>query len=71
MSESTQHLIVLIVVALCVLFLLFQAFGSYFGRRSALGKCCEKGCDAGAQPARPASVHFLPAEELSKSKRGT
>ena len=70
MAESTQHILVLIIVSMCALFILWQAFGSYFGRKSSLGKCCEKGCDPAKQAQEP-KEQFLPAESLARKKPGT
>lgn len=64
MSESTQHILVLIVVGLCVAYLLWQFFGSFIGRRSKVGSCCSTGCP----PEPRGSVQFLPADALSRPK---
>jgi len=69
MSESTQHIVVLIIVSMCVLFMLWQTFGSYFGRKTSLGKCCEKGCNPEKQAQEP-HEQFLPVESLARTKRG-
>ncbi|HRK32007.1 MAG TPA: hypothetical protein PLD59_13095 [Tepidisphaeraceae bacterium] len=69
MSESTQHIIVYVIVVLCVLFFLHQAFGSWFGRKSVLGKCCEKGCSAGSA-SKVGSESFVSVESLSRKGTG-
>jgi hypothetical protein len=71
MSEPVQHLVVLLVVGLCVGYILWQAFGTVLGGRSSLGKCCEKGCEAGkvGSAAGPAGgTQFIPSEALSKGR---
>jgi hypothetical protein len=67
MSEFGQHILVLLIVALCIAYVLWQAFGSFFGRRSSLGKCCENGCDP-AKQATTGAQHFLPRDALARSR---
>lgn len=69
MSESVQHIIVYLIVGLCVLAILYQAFGSWFGRKSLIGKCCERGCNP--NPTSPAGKEqFIPVESLSRKQGG-
>jgi hypothetical protein len=67
MSESTQHIIVIAIIALCVGFLLWQGFGGFFGRKTMLGKCCETGCKP-KQTVGKSSEQFLPIESLSRKR---
>lgn len=67
MNESTQHIIVITIIALCVAFLLWQGFGGFFGRRTKLGKCCEAGCNP-KQTSGKSTEQFLPVESLSRKR---
>ena len=66
MSETTQHVVVLAIVALCAVYILWQGFGSFFGRKSKMGSCCAKGCEAPKPQAGAERLHFLPADDLRK-----
>lgn len=72
MSETAQHAVVLVIVVACVAYVLWQALGTFVGRRSKVGSCCTTGCDpkkhAGRDPA--GGVHFLPVESLSRKRKG-
>lgn len=72
MAETTQHILVLSIVGLCVGYVLWQALGSFFGRKSKVGSCCSTGCppDRGGRSAGPAGVHFLPVDMLSRKRKG-
>jgi len=68
-----QHLLVLLIVAACVAFVARQMVRTFKLKKSKLGSCCAKGCDAGekqspdgakAQPAE--RVVFMPVEMLRK-----
>ena len=51
---------------------LWQGIATLRGRKSALGKCCAKGCDAAsAKPqavGKTQRVHFMPVEMLTRRK---
>ena len=71
-----QHLLVLLIVAACVAFVARQMVRTFRMKKSKLGACCAKGCDAGAtmpraagEPAKTAAaerVVFMPVEMLRK-----
>jgi hypothetical protein len=67
MNSMIQHLLVLLLVLACVAVVGVQAFASLRGKKSRLGSCCAKGCDAGVKvnPAKERVV-FLPVELLSR-----
>jgi hypothetical protein len=73
MTESVQHAVVLGVVGLCVAWLLWQAFGSFVGRRSKVGSCCSTGCKISDQTPNPSAssrVFFLERDALSRKRSG-
>ena len=66
-----QHLLVLLIVAACVVVVARQMARTFALKKSKLGACCAKGCDAGgageARKAQPAErVVFMPVEMLRK-----
>ena len=69
-----QHLLVLLIVAACVVFVARQVVRTFKLKKSKLGSCCAKGCDAGgaakpqADGAQPATqrIVFMPVEMLRK-----
>lgn len=66
-----QHLLVLLLVAACVAFVARQMVRTFKLKKSKLGACCAKGCDADGTPDRqktqPAErVVFMPVEMLRK-----
>jgi hypothetical protein len=67
-----QHLLVLLLVAVCVAVIAWQGISTLRGHKSPLGKCCAKGCDLGsAKPQAPGGmpkVHFIPSEMLMRRK---
>jgi hypothetical protein len=65
-----QHLLVLLLVAVCVAVVGRQFVRTFSGRKSTLGSCCAKGCDAAAEP-KPQLDHvvFLPSDMLNVSRR--
>ena len=70
MSIALQHVKVLLIVAACVAVVAGQGLRTFRGKRSKLGACCAKGCDAGeASKPQDASrrIVFLPAEMLTSS----
>jgi hypothetical protein len=72
-----QHLLVLLIVAACVGFVARQMVRTFRLKKSKLGACCAKGCDAGAESvngktaaAAPTErVVFFPVEMLTASRR--
>jgi hypothetical protein len=73
MNAVVQNLIVLLIVGLCLAYVGYQAFQAVRGRKSKLGSCCAKGCDAvlkdSTQNQRPAPVHFIPLASVVRSAR--
>ena len=67
-----QHLLVLLLVAGCLSLVGWQAIQTLRGRKSAIGKCCAKGCDTGSAKPQAAlktsKVHFMPVEMLTRRK---
>jgi len=66
----SQHLLVLLLVAGCLLLVGWQTFQSLLGRKSKIGSCCAKGCDPNAHKAQEKieRKHFLPADMLVRRK---
>jgi hypothetical protein len=66
----SQHLLVLLLVAGCLLLVGWQTFQSLLGRKSRIGSCCAKGCPPVDQkPAQKTErTHFLPADMLVRRK---
>ena len=66
-----QHLLVLIAVAGCLVFVGRQAFQALRGRKSRLGQCCAKGCGAVPPPNQPKTerVVFFPVEMLGRTRK--
>ncbi len=70
-----QHLLVLLIVAACIAFVARQMVRTFRLKKSKLGACCAKGCDAGnaatntepaAKTAAAERVVFMPVEMLRK-----
>jgi hypothetical protein len=72
MAIWLQHLLVALIAIACVAFIARQAFKTLTLRRSKLGACCSKGCDAGAKIAsdqqKTERVQFMPVEMLSRKR---
>jgi hypothetical protein len=74
MPMWTQHLLVLLIVAACVAFVARQVVRTFRLKKSKLGACCAKGCDAGSsakpqaegQKPAPERIVFMPVEMLRK-----
>jgi hypothetical protein len=66
----SQHLLVVLLVAGCLLVVGWQAFNSLLGRKSRIGQCCARGCNPQPQPSKPPTqkIHFMPVEMLSKRR---
>jgi hypothetical protein len=66
----TQHVLVLLIVAGCVAYVARQLVRTFKLKKSKLGSCCAKGCDAAATPANPKPagerIVFMPVEMLRK-----
>ena len=75
MALWLQHLLVLAIVGGCFAIVARQGIRSLLGKRSKLGSCCAKGCDAAMHPspANPQAagqrVVFFPSEMLVASRR--
>jgi hypothetical protein len=66
-----QHLLVLLIVAASLAFVARQMVRTFRFKKSKLGACCAKGCDA-AEPAKQQvaeRIVFMPVEMLTASKR--
>jgi hypothetical protein len=73
MASWFQHLVVALIALVCVAFIARQAFKTLTLRRSKLGACCSKGCDAGEKvgaqtQASTERAQFLPVEMLSRKR---
>lgn len=73
MSQTIQHISVLLLVAGCVLWVLRGVWKTLRLRSGGIGKCCERGCSTQADlPGRAQTpekqrVIFVPVENLTKS----
>ncbi len=66
-----QYLVIALAVLGAAAYLSRQIWATLAGRRSRLGSCCDKGCGAHEQQAKPQSgqrIAFLPAEMLGRKK---
>ena len=66
-----QHLLVLTLVAGCLGVVARQGLRTLRGKKSKLGSCCARGCDAGSPQPKPGveRVVFLPSDLITVSKR--
>ena len=78
MPMVLQHVLVLLIVAACIAVVAGQGVRTLRGKKSKLGACCAKGCDAGnpsapADAAKPQAatqrIVFMPVEMLASSAR--
>ena len=71
MNLWVQHLLVLTLVAGCLGVVARQGLRTLRGKKSRLGACCARGCDAGSSQSKPGieRIVFLPSELLTVSKR--
>ena len=77
MSLALQHLLVLVIVAACLGVVGVQAVRTLRGKKSKMGSCCAKGCEAQLSEqqhqqqaaTQTARVHFLPADALRRKPR--
>lgn len=69
-----QHLLVLLIVVACMAFVARQMVRTLRLKKSKLGSCCAKGCDANGEKQQPTSatprqrVVFFPADMLRKRR---
>ncbi|HTL28163.1 MAG TPA: hypothetical protein VL282_03035 [Tepidisphaeraceae bacterium] len=68
MPLIAQNILVLTLVAICVVIVIWQASRSLVGKRSRLGSCCAKGCEA-PKPEQGSKTQFMPVEMLTLKKR--
>jgi hypothetical protein len=74
MPTWLQHLLVLLIVAACVVFVVRQMVRTFALKKSKLGACCAKGCDAagatkpqaGGEKKPTERIVFMPVEMLRK-----
>ena len=71
MNLWLQHLLVLTLVAACLGVVARQGVRTLRGKKSRLGSCCARGCDAGSSQPKPGveRIVFLPSDLLTVSKR--
>jgi hypothetical protein len=62
-----QTLFVIAIVAASAVYLFAQVSAALAGKRTKLGSCCAKGCDAASAPATPRTA-FIPSELLIRRK---
>jgi len=62
-----QTLLVIAIVSASAVYLFAQMSGALAGKRSKIGSCCAKGCDAASAPATPKTA-FIPSELLIRRK---
>lgn len=68
MSNVFQHILALILVASCVLWVVRGLFMTLRSQQGGLGKCCEKGCAPKSQTQSEPKVMFIPIENLTKKR---
>jgi hypothetical protein len=64
-----QNILVLTLVAICIAIVIWQASRSLVGKRSKLGSCCAKGCEAPKPEQQAARTQFMPVEMLTLKKK--
>ena len=69
MSLIAQNILVLSLVAICVAVVIWQASRSLVGKRSKLGSCCAKGCEAPNPEEQASKVQFMPVEMLTLKRK--
>lgn len=67
MSAFLQTFLAIAIVAASAVYLFAQVGRAIAGKRSKLGSCCAKGCDAAASPPTPRTA-FIPSELLIRRK---
>jgi hypothetical protein len=71
MSEIVQNSIVLVLVAMCAAFVLWQIVRALRGRGGKVGSCCSKGCasDQATDKSKPVEhTVFMPVENLIRRR---
>ena len=69
MTPWIQTIIALSIVVLAAIVVVYQATSAMRGKRSKLGSCCAKGCEAPKQAGpKPERVAFFPSDMLMKRK---
>jgi hypothetical protein len=65
-----QHTLVLTLVAVCLVYALWQGLRSLFGKQARLGNCCTKGCPSTSTQSAATSqrIVFLPSDALRKRR---
>ena len=63
-----QTIFVLLILATAIAFVARQFYSAMRGRRSKIGSCCAKGCDAGASTPPTPRTAFIPSELLIRRK---
>jgi hypothetical protein len=64
-----QHLLVLLLVAGCIAVVAWQLVNTFRGRKSKLGQCCNKGCEASTPTTPPAErTYFIPSDHLARRR---
>jgi len=72
MSPLLQDILVLLIVAVCVAYVGWQAYRTLRGKRSRVGSCCATGCAKPPEPAAPSKdrIIYIPAEMLKRGRNG-
>jgi len=71
MSLWLQNLVVILALLACGAFLVRSAWNTLAGKRSKIGSCCSKGCDAHKAPDATQGgerIQFIPVEMLGRKK---
>jgi hypothetical protein len=63
-----QTIFVLLILATAIAFVVRQLYSAMLGRRSKIGSCCAKGCDATSPPPPTPRTAFIPSELLIRRK---
>ena len=71
MPDLLQHIIVLTIVAGCAAYVGWQTFQTLRGKKSRVGSCCAKGCDAAMNTKSSATsqsprIVYIPVEMLTR-----
>jgi hypothetical protein len=69
MPILAQNFLVLLIVTFAAVFVVWQATRSLAGKRSKLGSCCAKGCEAPKPEEQQAKMQFMPVEMLTLKKK--
>ena len=66
MPMWSQHLLVLLAAGACFAIVATQGLRTLRGKKSKLGSCCAKGCDAEGSKTTKERIVFMPVEMLRK-----